>query len=246
MILTLSEEFGIDIVFVLLVVVVVVVCVVLLVRFLRNPFDYPYFNYTFDVSHKRNVDIADYIDKFLCDENNRCAVRNHELYIQQWKSIQENYLQKCFFKKLRSHQYQKVLDDQHAFRFKTVRNQTRYSQRNYVRTPYTVSVADGSFEVDWNWILDRLIKLKNIGFETTLKNYHAKNQRRLMTKQLRKEIMERDHYTCQECGKYMPDEVGLHIDHIIPVSKGGKTVASNLRVLCSKCNGRKGARKLSK
>ena len=39
--------------------------------------------------------------------------------------------------------------------------------------------------------------------------------------------------------RYMPDEVGLHIDHIIPVSKGGKTVASNLQVLCSKCTGSK-------
>ena len=44
------------------------------------------------------------------------------------------------------------------------------------------------------------------------------------------------------CGKYMPDEVGLHIDHIIPVAKGGKTVPSNLQVLCSKCNGNKGTK----
>ncbi|MFR2065795.1 HNH endonuclease [Hominenteromicrobium sp.] len=49
--------------------------------------------------------------------------------------------------------------------------------------------------------------------------------------------------TCQNCGKYMPDGVGLQIDHIIPISKGGKTVASNLQVLCSKCNGRKGNRR---
>ena len=37
----------------------------------------------------------------------------------------------------------------------------------------------------------------------------------------------------------MPDEVGLQIDHIIPIAKGGKTVVSNLRVLCSKCNASK-------
>ena len=46
-------------------------------------------------------------------------------------------------------------------------------------------------------------------------------------------------YTCQMCGKYMPDEVGLHVDHIVSISKGGKTVPSNLQVLCSKCNGSK-------
>ena len=61
-------------------------------------------------------------------------------------------------------------------------------------------------------------------------------------KALRKEIMKRDHYTCQMCGKFMPDEVGLHIDHIVPIAKGGKTVPSNLQVLCSKCNGAKGAK----
>ena len=63
-----------------------------------------------------------------------------------------------------------------------------------------------------------------------------------MTKQLREQIARRDNYTCQICGKYMPDGVGLHVDHIVPVAKGGKTVPSNLQVLCSKCNGRKGTR----
>lgn len=81
--------------------------------------------------------------------------------------------------------------------------------------------------------------LRDIGFQCTLNEYHSKNQRKLMTKELRKRIMIRDNYTCQMCGKYMPDEVGLHIDHIVPVSKGGKTIESNLQVLCSKCNGRK-------
>ena len=64
----------------------------------------------------------------------------------------------------------------------------------------------------------------------------------MMTQELRERIKLRDNYTCQQCGKYMPDGVGLHIDHIIPVSKGGKTVESNLQVLCSVCNGSKSNR----
>ena len=55
--------------------------------------------------------------------------------------------------------------------------------------------------------------------------------------------MMRDNFTCRNCGKYMPDEVGLHIDHIVAIKNGGKTVESNLQVLCDKCNLSKGSRK---
>ena len=69
-----------------------------------------------------------------------------------------------------------------------------------------------------------------------------KQQRNKMTREFRQSIMKRDNYTCKMCGKYMPDEVGLHIDHIIPVSKWGESIPSNLQVLCSKCNGKKSAK----
>ena len=85
-------------------------------------------------------------------------------------------------------------------------------------------------------------ELEEIGYETTWEKYYAKSQRRLMTRELRRRIIERDNYTCQICGKYMPDEVGLHVDHVIPIKRGGKSVESNLQVLCDKCNLRKGKR----
>lgn len=108
-----------------------------------------------------------------------------------------------------------------------------------MRYPYIEKIIYDSKNCDINAIREKYKKLENINFETTTKAYNMKNQRKLMTKKLRDKIKKRDNYTCQKCGKYMPDEVGLHIDHIIPVSKGGKSVESNLQVLCSKCNGRK-------
>ena len=61
-------------------------------------------------------------------------------------------------------------------------------------------------------------------------------QRRLMTDRLRYEVMSRDGFRCQICGATAQDGYKLHVDHIYPVSKGGKTELSNLRTLCERCN----------
>lgn len=218
------------------------ILVYLVYRRLRNPFQYPYYVHVFDVTSKRNIRIEDYIDNFLCDPCNWRSLQMHEQRIQQWKTETETYIHTCRLKAYRAKQYQKILDDKQAYRFRTIRQQTRYRQQNYVKTSYKISVVDSEYGVDWQWLKTRYVQLEQIGFEATLNEYNNKSQRKLMTPALRKMIMERDRYTCQNCGKYMPDEVGLHIDHIIPIVKGGKSVASNLRVLCSKCNGSKGAK----
>lgn len=53
---------------------------------------------------------------------------------------------------------------------------------------------------------------------------------------LRHKILKRDNYRCVLCGWSAEDGVKLHIDHKIPVSKGGLTVEENLRTLCEACN----------
>jgi hypothetical protein len=123
-----------------------------------------------------------------------------------------------------------------SFVFQSVRNQTRYRQSNYVRTPYTVVNIDKTFYFSPFKLMEQYRSLNSIG----LKGKDFKEaQRKLMTAELRNKIKERDNYTCRECGVFMDNELGLHIDHILPVSYGGKTEESNLQVLCSKCNGRK-------
>ena len=55
---------------------------------------------------------------------------------------------------------------------------------------------------------------------------------------LRFEVLIRDKSTCRMCGASPTKDptVTLHIDHIIPWSKGGKTTLSNLQTLCATCN----------
>ena len=46
-------------------------------------------------------------------------------------------------------------------------------------------------------------------------------------------------YKCVRCGMTSPNKKDFQIDHIIPMSKGGKTTLGNLQLLCRKCNGLK-------
>lgn len=77
-------------------------------------------------------------------------------------------------------------------------------------------------------------------FETVRKRRDARNtaayQRKIMSHSLRYDIMKRDGFRCVLCGRSANDHVTLHVDHILPVSKGGKTEYGNLRTLCSDCN----------
>ncbi len=78
-------------------------------------------------------------------------------------------------------------------------------------------------------------------------NFSAKKEtkkrvRSEMTLKLRYKILKRDNFQCVICGRRPPD-IGLCVDHIIPVSKGGTNVEGNLRTLCTDCNLGKGAGK---
>lgn len=58
---------------------------------------------------------------------------------------------------------------------------------------------------------------------------------------MRAAVIARDGYVCQLCrGPVEPNDV--HLDHIHPFSKGGRTTVNNLQVTHSRCNMSKGAR----
>lgn len=58
----------------------------------------------------------------------------------------------------------------------------------------------------------------------------------------RREILRRDNYTCQYCGKH---SLELTIDHILPRHMGGQHTWGNVVAACPSCNHRKGGRALA-
>lgn len=51
-------------------------------------------------------------------------------------------------------------------------------------------------------------------------------------------IIARDDSTCYLCGRLLAGNE-IHIDHVVPISRGGTHTADNLRVACQPCNNRK-------
>lgn len=67
--------------------------------------------------------------------------------------------------------------------------------------------------------------------------YNNENSRNVSLR-LRLEVLYRDNFRCVFCGKSPATDIGtkLHIDHVTPFSKGGKSVLDNLQTLCEECN----------
>ena len=61
-------------------------------------------------------------------------------------------------------------------------------------------------------------------------------ERGKVSNRMRFAIFRRDGERCKRCGSRR----NLEIDHIVPISKGGKSIYSNLQTLCHRCNVKKG------
>lgn len=102
---------------------------------------------------------------------------------------------------------------------------------------FFVSYVSGEQEVDNPDETDD-IELPNDIHQRIVNPDISHKTKRDINLRLRFKVMQRDNFKCCLCGASPAKDpsVELHIDHIIPWSKGGETTIDNLQTLCSKCN----------
>ena len=104
--------------------------------------------------------------------------------------------------------------------FSSWRDLSEYAKTNIIHTP------------NFQLMVPEVILLRRYGH---FPKYYVKFNRR--------NIYQRDNFTCQYCGKNFSRE-DLTIDHVIPKSRGGKSNWTNVVLACGPCNAKKGSRLL--
>lgn len=122
---------------------------------------------------------------------------------------------------------------------------SKYGMTTYLRHFGSWRNALGTFVEYINSEEDVIDRPPNSNIKTNVcENVHAGHSsilhktKRDINLRMRFIVLKRDNFKCCACGASPAKDssVELHVDHIVPWSKGGETVLENLQTLCSKCN----------
>ena len=105
-----------------------------------------------------------------------------------------------------------------------------------VKLHLTATTQYDNYARDVTYGFGDILKCYDVAIEKQGKMTFVQQQRAIITDDMRYNVLRRDGFRCRICGATANDGVKLEVDHIIPVSKGGKSTYDNLQTLCERCN----------
>lgn len=162
------------------------------------------------------------------------AIDNLSIFAEYKKEIDE-------LSKSKSYNKTSLPDDKYEKIEKRVFNQLCYQKKDIVikvnlhafYKSYGGNVSESRYGVRY---FEQLLVTYNEWKDGNKYSETIRQERKIMNNDIRYNVLKRDNFTCQLCGITAKDGAKLEVDHIIPVSKGGKTIMSNLQTLCDRCN----------
>lgn len=218
-------------------------------KFIKNNFTFPFICKS--LNQFRNNDNNQSITNFICTiiEEDVELWQNRYTTIINNQEINNEYLYKVieFFQFYLGADYPKL-------KRKTIfLNEKRYKKiedkicKNFILKPpinlfieidlsYTSPAGRNHYSSKYQISTNQVYQLFQLIKERIEYKKSKEYQRNILSSSMRYNVLKRDNFRCQICGRSAQDGVTLEVDHIIPISKGGKTEYSNLRTLCKDCN----------
>ena len=164
-------------------------------------------------------------------------ISRNNIYINKYSDIKSTATEE-FCKKIKTKQKRFLRYENNLFNKLIIHPST--DTKFIIALTYTSPKGKNSYSKSNTFSFDNFIeifKYTTMLIETKqTRQYQIQLERSKMSDSLRYDILKRDGFKCQICGVSAKDGAKLHIDHILPVSKGGKTESQNLRTLCERCN----------
>ncbi len=114
-----------------------------------------------------------------------------------------------------------------------------YRARIRCEVRYTSPKGQNSYwrfqEWDFEGLYREFQEMRQVREEQSTTKFLRRQERQRVTARVRYEVFTRDGHRCRVCGNTSEVEP-LHVDHIVPISKGGRSDLDNLQTLCQSCN----------
>lgn len=198
-------------------------------------------------------------DELLADLRRVAKIYGKDALAQREYGLKGNFAHKNFYKRFGSWNNALKKAGLKITVSKTVTNEELFDNleliwRQLGRQPFYTEIRKpaSKFAVDtycrkfgsWFKACESFIRYKKQDpeFIRLFKQESITRSKRTITEKVRLQIFKRDHYSCRKCGKSPSSHRGitLHLDHVVPFSKGGDNSSGNLQTLCNKCNLGKG------
>jgi len=178
----------------------------------------------------------------ICGENKKHHAHNlcKRCYLKKRRAEHSE-----LFKKYRRNQYEKNCEQEKAYQrqyhFLNSEYRKRYRKKNSnkikeQKQKYYQKNREKRIKYNYGWN-------KTLSGLVCFKKAAIKRKTGIIVSDIKRVILDnflkyagQNH--CEKCGKSLAIE--FHIDHIIPISKNGKSNYNNLQILCANCNSIKG------
>ncbi|MCM3500926.1 HNH endonuclease [Microbacterium sp. P26] len=167
----------------------------------------------------------------------RTVLRTYSMYSDDVVTLGGQHIGHSSDDRLRSDTYLKI--EKSLFNKRILARPTPLAKVEISAT-YTSPQGRNSYARSTVWDFDELARnlstAQAIRAERGTVSYLRSKERSLLTSRLRADILRRDGYRCRMCGRAADHGITLHVDHIIPISRNGRSIPENLQTLCQDCN----------